>query len=204
MAKAKIVYSPHPSLSRIAGWQATLHGKTGRSFDEWMAFIQSDGPAGIKERREWLKNELGLQTTHAWWLAERSCGLGGEEDTPEGYLKQAEIYVKDMFAPKPDLMPLYEKLIAVGKSLGKDVIFCPCKTIVPFYRKHVFAEVKPSTKKRIDFGLALGDTQATGKLVDTGGFAKKDRITHRIAVCTLDDIDEELIGWARAAYKRDE
>jgi hypothetical protein len=44
--------------------------------------------------------------------------------------------------------------------------------------------VKPSTSKRIDFGFALGDTKAKGKLIDTGGFQKKDRITHRIAIAT--------------------
>jgi hypothetical protein len=36
-------------------------------------------------------------------------------------------------------------------------------------------------RTRIDFGLALKDTPATGRLIDTGGFAKKDRITHRFA-----------------------
>ncbi|MBK6425355.1 MAG: hypothetical protein IPF82_03880 [Blastocatellia bacterium] len=52
-------------------------------------------------------------------------------------------------------MPLYEELLALGLSMGDDVKACPCKTIVPFYRKHVFAQIKPTTITRIDFGLAL-------------------------------------------------
>jgi hypothetical protein len=91
----------------------------------------------------------------------------------------------------------------MGKALGDDVLICPCKTIVPFYRKHVFAEIKPATKTRIDFGFALRATKATGRLVDTGGFAKKDRITHQISITSAADIDDEFKEWLRAAYDMD-
>src|SRR5947209_10508653 len=98
-----------------------------------------------------------------------------------------------MFAgPKALLRPVYDELLKRGRALGGDVKFCPCKTIVPFYRNHVIAEVKPATRTRIDFGLALGDTPATGRLIDTGGFKKKNRITHRIPLSSLDDIDAEV------------
>ena len=33
--------------------------------------------------------------------------------------------------------------------------------------------------------------------------AKKDRITHRIAIGSLDDIDEEVDRWLEAAYEQD-
>jgi uncharacterized protein DUF5655 len=51
--------------------------------------------------------------------------------------------------------------------------------MVPFYRHHVFAQIEPSTRTRIDLGMALKDTKTPKRLIDTGGFAKKDRITHR-------------------------
>lgn len=41
----------------------------------------------------------------------------------------------------------------------------------------MFAQIKPTTQTRIDLGFALKDMKATGRLIDTGGFAKKDRIT---------------------------
>jgi hypothetical protein len=87
--------------------------------------------------------------------------------------------------------------------MGKDVKACPCQTIVPLYRKRVFAQIKPTTRTRIDFGLALKDTKATGRLTDTGGFAKKDRITHRFAITSLADIDAEVKRWLRTAYEMD-
>jgi hypothetical protein len=123
---------------------------------------------------------------------------------PNLYLQQAEEFVEAMFAgPKAALRPLFDALYDVARSLGKDVKISPGKTIVPVYRHHVIAQIKPATRTRIDFGLALKNTKATGRLIDTGGFAKKDRITHRIEVTSLDDVDDELKKWLRVAYELD-
>jgi hypothetical protein len=130
--------------------------------------------------------------------------MGLADDTPEGYLKGAAVSVEEMFAgPKETLRPIFEALYKLGRSLGKDVKVCPCKTIIPFYREHVFAEVKPSTRTRIDLGLALKDTPFTKRLLDTGGLAKKNRITHRVALTSVDDIDDEVKAWLRRAYDMD-
>jgi hypothetical protein len=110
-----------------------------------------------------------------------------------------------MFAgKKAHLRSLYDALLKLGLSMGKDAKACPCQTIVPLYRNQVFAQIKPTTQTRIDFGLALGDTKKTPRrLIDTGGFAKKDRITHRFEITSLKDIDDEVKKWLRTAYERD-
>ena len=74
---------------------------------------------------------------------------------------------------------------------------------MPLYRNHVIAQIKPTTRTRIDFGFALGTRKATGRLIDTGGFAKKDRITHRIPITAPKDIDAEVRKWLKVAYDRD-
>lgn len=202
-------YSVHPGVQQVQDWIATLKARTGRSLDEWLAHIRKAGPKDEAARRDWLKSEHGLGTTSAWWLAERSVGKGSDEDTPKGYLAAARRYVDAMYAgAKSGLRPLHDRLIKLGMSLGRDVRVCPCATIVPLYREHVFAQVKPSTRTRIDLGLALGPlVKARGKLpdrlVDTGGFRKKDRITHRIEVSRTSDIDAELKKWLRRAYDLD-
>ena len=99
------------------------------------------------------------------------------------------------------LRPAYDRLLALALSLGKDVKACPGKTIVPLYGEHVFAQIKPTTNTRIDLGLALGDTKPTGRLIDTGGFANKDRITHRIEISTVKDIDAEVTRWLKRGYE---
>jgi len=123
---------------------------------------------------------------------------------PAEYLESAERDVEEMFAGgKAQLRPLYDALLKLGLKTGKDAKACPCKTIVPLYRKHVFAQIKPTTQTRIDMGFALGDMKPTGRLIDTGGFAKKDRITHRIPITAKEDIDDEVKHWLKVAYDRD-
>lgn len=104
---------------------------------------------------------------------------------------------------KEALLPLYHKLLSFGLSIGEEVKACPTSTFVPLYRNYVFAQIKPTTNTRIDLGLALKDTKATGRLIDTGGYAKKDRITHRIPISFIDDINDEVKKWLREAYKMD-
>jgi len=201
----KSLYSVHPGVLMVQKWVSELKAKTGRSLEEWMKYIKKNGPKGEEARRNWLKSEHGLGTNAAWWLAERAEGKGAETDNPEVYLKTAEQDVENMFAgKKAALRPLYDALLKLGLKTGKEAKACPCQTIVPLYRNHVFAQIKPTTQTRIDMGFALGDTKPTGRLIDTGGFAKKDRITHRIAISSLADIDDEVTHWLKVAYDRDE
>ena len=67
----------------------------------------------------------------------------------------------------------------------------------------VFAQIKPTTRTRIDLGLALKGTKVSKRLIDTGGLAKKDRITHRIEITSLKDIDAEVKKWLRIAHEMD-
>lgn len=210
MAKAatqlpgRSIYGVHPGVAMTQKWIAELKSKTGRSLDEWLSFIKKNGPKDLKARREWLKTEHGLGTNSAWWLADRGDGKDDEAGDPDAYLEAAEGYVEKMFSgSKSALRPIYDALLKVGLKVGQDAKACPCQTIVPLYRNHVFAQIKPTTRTRIDFGFALGDTKAKGRLIDTGGFAKKDRITHRIEITSLQDIDDEVKRWLKVAYDRD-
>jgi hypothetical protein len=204
MPKRKSLYSPHPSIAMVQKWIADLPAKTGRSLDAWLRVIVKEGPTDEKDRRVWLKEKYDFGTNSAWWLAERSVGKGTEDDDPERYLRSVEKYVADMFSGvKAALRPLYDELLKRGLAVAKDVKACPCQTIVPLYRNHVFAQIKPTTRTRIDMGFALKDAPATGRLIDTGGFAKKDRITHRIPIGKLSDIDAEVVACLRRAYALD-
>ena len=66
-----------------------------------------------------------------------------------------------------------------------------------------FSARKPTTRTRIDLGLALKDTKTPKRLIDTGGFAKKDRITRRIEITSIEEFDDEAKRWMRVAYEMD-
>ncbi|HLG13829.1 MAG TPA: DUF5655 domain-containing protein [Blastocatellia bacterium] len=203
-ADKKSIYGVHPGVAMMRKWLDELPEKTGRSLDEWIALVKKSGPPTEKERRDWLKSAYGLGTNSAWWIAERAAGKNLDEGDPDAYLKAAEGYVEAMFSgPKSALRPIYDKLLKLGLQTGKDVKACPCQTIVPLYRNHVFAQIKPTTQTRIDMGFALGDMKPKGRLIDTGGFAKKDRITHRIPITSVAEIDDEVKRWLKVAYDRD-
>ena len=200
---SKSIYGVHPGVAMVQKAIQELPSKTGKSLDEWIKLINKSGLKSEVERREWLKTKHGLGTNYAKWLAERAEGKG-EDGDPETYLRAAEGYVEEMFSgPKASLRPIYDALLKLGLGIGKDVKACPCKTIVPLYRNHVFAQIKPTTHTRIDLGFALKDMKATGRLIDTGGFAKKDRITHRIPISSVKEIDDEVKRWLKIAYELD-
>jgi len=198
------LYSVHPGVAMVQKWIQELPEKTGRSLEEWIALTKQSGPATEKERREWLKREHKLGTNSAAWVAERLEGKGTEEDSAEAYLATAAAWVEAQYSgPRAGLRPLYEQLLKLGFALGKDVKACPCKTMVPLYRKHVFAQIKPSTNTRIDLGFALGNVKTPKRLIDTGGYEKKDRITRRIEIKSSADIDDEVKKWLKKAYEMD-
>ncbi|MGH9835422.1 MAG: DUF5655 domain-containing protein [Blastocatellia bacterium] len=202
--KTKSIYSVHPGVVMVQKWVETLPEKTGRSLEEWIALVKKSGPKDEKERREWLKANYKLGTNSAWWIAERAEGKGLEDSHPEMYLQAAEKYVEEMFSgSKSGLRPIYDQLLKIGLRIGKGVKACPCKTIVPLYRNHVFAQLKPSTRTRLDLGLSLGDMKVTLRLIDTGGLQKGDRITHRIPISSLEEIDDEVRHWLKVAYDFD-
>jgi hypothetical protein len=195
----KSVYSLHPSFAMEETSKKNLLERTGKTMEQWADLVKKKGPKTAAERREWLKKEHGITTNYAWWIVQVADGTYVEAKDYD-----PEKLVEDQYTgKKAALRPIYDKMLEIGRHLGDDVRVCPCETMVPFYRNHVFAQLKPSTNTRIDLGFALGDKPAKGRLIDTGGFKKKDRITHRIPLEKLEDIDSEVIQILKEAYERD-
>ncbi len=205
-AGSDALYSVHPGVVLVQKWIGELRAKTGRSLDEWLAHIRKCGPKDQKAARDWLAAEYRLGTNTAWWLVEKSFGDAQKltDDTPGGYLRLAPKLVDRMYAgPRAPLRPLHDALISLARNLGSDVRICPCTTMVPLYRLHVFAQIRPASSRRIDLGLALAEEPFTSRLLDTGGRAKKDRITHRVAITAVGDIDLQVKRWLKQAYECD-
>jgi hypothetical protein len=205
-AKTDLLYDVHPGVAMVQKWLAELKEETGRSMEELVALVKKEGPKDEKSRREWLKTKHKMGANSAWWIAERAEGKGWDEDTAEAYLKAAVRYVEEQHAgPKEKLRPIFDELLELSKSIGDDVKACPCKTIVPLYRNHVFAQIKPTTNSRIDLGSALAcfKGKLPRRIIDTGGLAKKDRITHRIEIAAVEQIDGEVKKRLKTAYDLD-
>lgn len=180
-----------------------LPEKTRRSLDEWIRLVKESGMQNEKERRAWLKTEHKLGGKTLSLILDRAEGKGAELANPEACLKPAPRLVDALYSgPKAGLRPVHDALIQIGRALGPDVMVSPTKTMVPLYRKNVFAQIKPTTQSRIDLGPALKNVKRSlsSRLIDTGGLGKGDRITHRIAISSIDEIDEEVKEWLKIAY----
>src|ERR1035437_7113370 len=189
------VYTLHPGFAMEEANLERLKERTGRTLDEWIRVVKNSGPSTGKERIAWLKQAHGITTNYALWIAKRVDGAGSAADY------DPDAMVEELFAgTKAALRPIYARVLALAFELGKDVHVSPCKTIVPFYRKHVFAQVKPTTATRVDVGFAFKDMKPSGKLVPTGGFEKGDRITHRVPVASLAEIDKAVTTSLKHAY----
>ena len=67
----------------------------------------------------------------------------------------------------------------------------------------MIVQIQPTTRTRIDLGLARKNAKVPKRLINTGGFEKKDRISHRIESTKPEDFDGEVRRWMKAAYDGD-
>lgn len=162
--------------------------KTGKSLDEWKKILKVKAFTKHSEAVNFLKKEHGV--THGF--ANTIVTLSKQDNTSD------EDLVTNQYKGKESLFPIYEKLLPIVKGFGDDVTVTPKKTSVSVIRKRQFVLIKPATKTRIDLGLKLPGIPTTGRLGDSGPFGTM--CTHRVQLTSVEDIDDELIGWMREAY----
>ena len=164
--------------------------KTGKSLEEWKVILKQKNFAKHGEAMKFLKSEHGV--THGF--ANTIIHLSKEN------IEDADDLVKAQYKGKEDLIPIYEKLIAVISDFGTDVVKTPKKTSVSIIRKKQFALIKPATKTRIDLGLKLKDKPTTERLGNSGPFGTM--CTHRVQLTSASEVNTELVNWLKEAYKK--
>ncbi|NHK28403.1 DUF4287 domain-containing protein [Parvularcula flava] len=171
---------------------ANLPEKTGKSLDEWLAIVATSGLEKHGEIIKLLKGEHGM--THGF--ANLVAHYARQPDTSQA----ANDPVAGQYAgAKAGLKPIYEKLIGIVESLGKDVEIAPKKTYVSLRRSKQFALIQPSTKTRVDLGLNLNGVEPEGKLEASGSF--NSMVTHRIRLSSPAEVDKDVTKWLKQAYK---
>jgi len=166
--------------------------KTGKSLSEWKAILKQKSFSKHSEAVNFIKKEHNV--THGF--ANTIVTLSKDDDTPPADL------VTNQYKGKEDLMPIYEKLLSVVASFGKDVIITPKKASVSIIRKRQFALIQPASKTRIDLGLKIKDKPTSERLENSGPFGTM--CTHRVKLSAVEQIDSELIGWLKESYEKAE
>lgn len=207
---ARPLYRVHSGVLMLIKWERELKEKTGRTLEQWCRLLnkqRSDDGEHLDRaaRIAFLKSHHAINANSAWWIADRSLGeLHPWDSTEEGYLAKCPEVVDAQFAGgKAHLRPIGDALLDLCRACGPDVGISPCETIIPAYRTHVFAQVSVPNRKVVRLSLALKGERFTKRLIDTGGTAKKDRLTHRIDIASLDEIDRTVESAIIRAYGLD-
>ena len=204
MPKSKRKYDVHPGVAMMRKWADELPAKSGRTLDQWARFINNSGIDGRKERIAFLKDEHGFGTNSAMFIVDYAADRHSWDGDPGIYLVQAEQYVDAQYSgTKAGLFPIFECVVATARQLGRDVKICPCKTMVPFYRERVFAEVKAATRTRVELSFALKGVPFGGLLQKNPRANDKDRLKHQVHLTTTADLTPEVIRWLKLAYDQD-
>ena len=167
-----------------------IEAATGQKITEWTSRARASGFAKHGEILKWLKEKHGIGHGYANYIAK---AVLSSEDADEKSLVAAQYAGK-----KSALIPLYEALVKVVKSLGSDVEIAPKKSNVSIRRTKQFALLQPSTADRLDVGIILRGVKPTLRLEASGSF--NAMFTHRVRVSSKGDIDAELKAWLKRAY----
>ena len=197
------LYRVHSGVHMLIEWERELKEKTGRSLEEWCRLLDRSCKGKDRDVRiAHLKSEHDIGSNSAWWIADRSLGeLHPWDSTEDGYLARCPVLVDAQFSGgKSHLRPIGDTLLDLCRACGDDVGISPCETIIPAYRKHVFAQVSVPNRKVVRLSLALKGEPFTERFVDTGGTKRKDRLTHRVDIADLVEIDDAVRKALLPAY----
>jgi hypothetical protein len=174
---------------------ASLAERTGRSLDEWVALVQTSGidPLDQNAVRRWLRAEHGVPQNSQWAIADAAARAAGwvRPSTAE--------YIDGQYTgAKAALRAIYDALAAAAGELGGDVTVEGRGSYTPFVRGRQFAAVA-ATKDRVDLGLRFTDPPADDRLQRSTGPGQS---THKIALRSVGDVDEQIRHLLRLAYEQ--
>ncbi len=188
------MYHLHPAIKHAQAMAQNLAATTGRELEDWRALVAAEAP---KDAKAWLKDEYGLGG------ATIALILDSHSTDEEHYLLEAPRLVDAQYSGgKAALRPLYDAVEDLLLSLSDEVKLCPAKTQVAAYHNKVFATVKTAGNRQLELGLALGKSQPFDeRFVDSGGLAKKDRITHKVRLISTAELDDSLAEKLSLAFE---
>jgi Domain of unknown function (DUF5655)/Domain of unknown function (DUF4287) len=178
-------------MSAVTG---SLAARTGRSLDEWLDVVQASGldPLDQNAVRRWLKAEHGVPQNSQWAIADAAARAAGWVRPTVGE------YVDGQYrGAKAALRPIYDAVADAAVSLGDGVTIEGRGGYTPFVRGRQFAAVAAAAKDRVDLGLRFTDPPAAARLQPASG---PGQATHKIALRTVADVDDEVLHLLRVAY----
>ena len=190
-----------------------IEAQYGRSMGEWTELIRASGLTRHGQIVAMLKQDHGVSHGSANRVAlvalaaldgqgssSTPAGSAGSGDWPSrGGSTAVADRTDQLYADRPTLRPIHDRLMTEIRSLGRDIEVAPKKGYLSLRRRTQFAMIKPAAG-HIDLGLILPDSPVTDPFESAATW--NALFSHRIRVRSTDDIDTELSIWIARAYDR--
>jgi predicted transport protein len=152
-----------------------------------------------------LTRDVGWEALYdAGWRGVASVAIddtwSGVRFRPDEREKTIGAFDAQYAGAKAALRPIYDRVLAAVQSFGDDIELQTRQTYVAFARGKQFAAVQPTTRTRVDIGLKLPYVPMGGRLEPATNVGSGS-MTHKVAVTSPDEVDDELINWLRKAYE---
>jgi hypothetical protein len=185
--------TPDEMMSAVS---ESLAERTGRPLAEWVALVQASGidPLDQNAVRRWLRTEHGVPQNSQWAIADAAARAAG------WVRPGAAEYIDSQYTgAKAALRPIYDRLAAAIEDFGDDVSVEGRGSYTPFVRGRQFAAVAAATRDRVDLGLRFTDPPAADRLQPASG---PGQATHKIALRSVGDVDDQVLHLLRLAYEQ--
>jgi hypothetical protein len=173
--------------------RAQLERETGQSVEQWNERIREQAPAGEPELRAWLR-EQGVDGYPAMLLGFETFGY------PDYLQKGANELIDEQYADRPAIRPVFDRVVETLPLVGQVELQARKTYVALLTPKRTFASIQPTTRTRVDIGLRLDGVAPTGRLEPAKSIGQSS-MTHKIALSTADDLDDEAVDWLRRAYE---
>ena len=174
--------------------QAQLERQTGENLAQWNARIKAEAsPKDEPQLRAWL-GDRGVTGYPAMLLVYETFGY------PNYLQKDAETLIDEQYADRPAIRPIFERVVEVLPAIGSVELQARKTYVALLSPKRTFASIQPTTKARIDVGLRLDGVEPDGRL-EVAKSIGQSSMTHKIALSSPGDVDDEAVGWLRRAYE---
>jgi hypothetical protein len=170
-----------------------LKRRTGQDLDAWNARVRELDPSDETALRAWLA-EQGVSGYPQSLLVMERFGY------PEFLVASSEELLEAQYRDRPRLRPIFETVVALAATLGEITVQVRKGFVSLVTPRRTFAAIQATTKTRVDLGLRLTDVPPSGRLESAAGMGS-GQVTLRIALEGVDEVDDEVEGWMRRAYR---
>jgi hypothetical protein len=176
-------------------WIADLLKKrTGDDVETWNGRIRAANLADEASLRAWLA-ERDVTGYPQMMLVMERFGY------PPWLVASADDLIDGQYRDRPELRPILEAILTRLASLGPVTVQARKGYVSLVTPKRTFAAVQPTTKRRVDLGLRLADQPFAGRIESAATMGSSSMVTHRIALTSVDQVDDEVESWLQRAYE---